>query len=306
MAPEHNNNRFNNNWIQNYFFVDMPATDSRYIYREKRQDAAHRLSGMLKVRLVTVDPLFIGSGFQELEGTQEGMQFVKQSLEENGKPIIPGSGLKGAVRQICRAVSQSCVPCKTDKKGQPIDLILPKITSPQCGPKANNACIICDMFGKMGWSSKVFFSDLVAEGGKTEHYRAAQQFAPHPDAVKYLNGGCHRYKFYYTDIRKDDKNYPQSDQLRAVPPKTVFIGEITYRNLDQKELGLLLFGLGQSQTISLKLGGYRNEGFGTVNLTLASDEIDDPQALANEYIDSVDNAVYRSIEQLENGMSYKT
>ena len=78
MAPEHKNNRFNSNWIQNYFFVDMPATDSRYIYREKRQDAAHRLSGMLKVRLVTVDPLFIGSGFQELEGTEEGMQFVRK------------------------------------------------------------------------------------------------------------------------------------------------------------------------------------------------------------------------------------
>ncbi len=327
MAPEHNNNRFNNNWIQNYFFVDMPATESRYIYRDKRRDAAHQYSGMLKVRLVTVDPLFIGSGFQELEGTEEGMQFVKQSLEENGKPIIPGSGLKGAVRHICRAVSKSCVPqdscrislprgtnlqCKPEKESYWLERATEeerakwaKMKKAQKEAKLDHACIVCDMFGKMGWSSKVFFSDLVAESGKTEHFRAAQQFAPHPDAEKYLNGGCHRYKFYYTDIRKDDKNSPQRDLLRAVPPKTVFTGEITYRNLDQKELGLLLFGLGQSRTISLKLGGYRNEGFGTVNLTLASDEIDDPQALANEYIDSVDNAVYRSIEQLENGMSYQ-
>ena len=170
--------------------------------------------------------------------------------------------------------------------------------------KLDHACIVCDMFGKMGWSSKVFFSDLVAESGKTEHFRAARQFAPHPDAKKYLDkGGRHAYKFYKTVISK--VTGPQNDLLRAVPPKTVFTGEITYRNLDQKELGLLLFGLGQSRTISLKLGGYRNEGFGTVNLTLASDEIDDPQALANEYIDSVDNAVSRSIKQLENGMSYQ-
>ena len=66
MAPEYQNS----NWIQNYFFVDMPATDSRYMRRDKRRDAAHQYSGMLKVRLVTVDPLFIGSGFQELENGQ--------------------------------------------------------------------------------------------------------------------------------------------------------------------------------------------------------------------------------------------
>ena len=294
MAPEYQNS----NWIQNYFFVDMPATDSRYMRRDKRRDAAHQYSGMLKVRLVTVDPLFIGSGFQELENGQ----FVKQSLTENGRPIIPGSGLKGAVRQICRAVSQSCVPQDLCRLG------LPNGTMLQCRPEKkaefDHACIVCDMFGKMGWGSKVFFSDLVAESEKTERFRAAQQFAPHPDAEKYLDSdGCHAYKFYKTLISEVTK--PQAEQLRAVPPKTVFTGEITYRNLDQKELGLLLFGLGQSRTISLKLGGYRNEGFGTVNLALASDEIDDPQALANEYIDSVDNAVYRSIEQLEKGMSYQ-
>lgn len=59
MAPEYRNN----NWIQNYFFVDFPVTDSRYVSRDKRLDAAHQLSGILKVQLVTVDPLFIGSGF---------------------------------------------------------------------------------------------------------------------------------------------------------------------------------------------------------------------------------------------------
>lgn len=122
------------------------------------------------------------------------------------------------------------------------------------------------MFGKMGWRSKVFFSDLIAEYKTTACFQAAQQFAPHPDAEKYLDeDGYHTYKFYKTRINSVTK--PQNDMLRAVPPNTVFIGEIAYRNLDQKELGLLLFGLGQSGSISLKLGGYRNEGFGTVNRT---------------------------------------
>lgn len=294
MAPEYKNS----NWIQNYFFVDFPVTDSQYVYRNTRRDAAHRFSGILTAQLVTVDPLFIGSGFQELENGQ----FVKQTLTEHGSPIIPGSSLKGAVRQICRAVSQSCVPQESCK------INLPKDTMRQCKPERkselDHACIICDMFGKMGWCSKVFFSDLIAENGRTERFRAAQQFAPHPDAEKYLDeDGYHAYKFYKTAISAVTK--PQNELLRAVPPKTVFTGEITYRNLDKQELGLLLFGLGQSGTISLKLGGYRNEGFGTVNITLVSDQISDPLAMTKEYIDCVDDALVFGIGPLENGMPYK-
>lgn len=83
----------------------------------------------------------------------------------------------------------------------------------------------------------------------------------YPDAKKYLDEhSCRRYKFYKTNISEVTEF--KKDQLRAVPPKTVFTGEITYRDPNKEELGLLLFGLGQSQKISLKSGGYRNEGFG--------------------------------------------
>ena len=296
MAPEYQNN----NWIQNYFFVEFPETKSQYMQRKNRQDAAHQLSGLLKVRLVTADPLFIGSGFQELEDGQ----FVKQTLAEHGSPVIPGSSLKGAVRQICRAVSQSCVPEEACR------ISLPRGTTLRCKTERkaefDQSCIVCDMFGKMGWGSKVFFSDLTAENGKTDRFQAAQQFAPHPEADKYLDSyHCHAYKFYKTMISEVTK--PKKDLLRAVPPKTVFTGEITYRNLDERELGLLLFGLGQSRTISLKLGGYRNEGFGTVNLTLTSDQISDPLALTNDYIDLVDedDILHNNILDLEDYMPYK-
>lgn len=294
MAPNYQNS----NWIQNYFFVDFPVTDSNYVSRENRRDKAHQSSGLLKVRLVTVDPLFIGSGFQELEDGQ----FVKQTLTESGNPVIPGSSLKGAVRHVCRAVSESCFSQDSCK------INLPEDTMRQCKPEKkselDHACIVCDMFGKMGWCSKVFFSDLIADHGKTERFQAAQQFAPHPDAEKYLDeNDYHAYKFYKTKITAVTK--PQNDMLRAVPPKTVFTGEITYRNLDQKELGLLLFGLGQSGTISLKLGGYRNEGFGTVNIKLTSDQISDPLAMTNQYITSVDRSSVFGIELLEDGMPYK-
>ena len=36
MAPEYRNN----NWIQNYFFVDFPVTAPRYVSRDKRLDTS--------------------------------------------------------------------------------------------------------------------------------------------------------------------------------------------------------------------------------------------------------------------------
>lgn len=114
--------------------------------------------------------------------------------------------------------------------------------------------------------------------------------------------GCHKYKFYKTKI--DEVTKPQTEQLRAVSPNVVFTGEITYQNLDEKELGLL-FGLGGSRTILLKIGGYRNEGFGTVNITLDSVQISDISALIKEYIGSLYDDLLKKIKQLEAGMSYK-
>ncbi len=303
MAPEYRNN----NWVDNAFFVELPATDSGYIQCEKRRDSAHKLSGLLKVRLVTVDPLFIGSGFQELEDGQ----FVKQTLTEHGKPVIPGSGLKGAVRQICRAVSQSCVPeekyiNRIGYQKKRVDIRLPSETMLQKKQAGNSGCIVCDMFGKMGWSSKVFFSDLIAESSETIRCRAAQQFSPNAAADRYLDYyGNHRYKFYRTKITKETK--PQNDQLRAVPPKTSFTGEITYRNLDERELELLLFALGQTKTISLKIGGYRNEKYGTVNLKLTSAEIPYIAASAKQYPKRVSQEnpfLAENIGLLESDMPY--
>lgn len=295
-------------WVQNYFFVDLPATDPNYIARGSRHDAAHCCSGKLHVRLRTVDPLFIGSGFQELEGGS----FVRQPLIEGDSAVIPASGLKGAVRQICRAVSASCVPNETysvpvfregKRKWDEHHITLPEHSRSAC--RGDLACIVCDMFGRMGWSGKVFFGDLTAEHPGTARYKAAQQYSPHPEDPAYRGeNGAHRYKFYRTVIPVISGRQ-QFELLRAVQPGTVFTGEITYRGLDARELALLMYGLGQSRTISLKLGGYRNEGFGTVNLELSGEELD-PEALAAEHRKNAGAAAEAGIAQLEAGMTYKT
>ena len=286
----------NTEWVENYFFIEMPRTFTDYVTSQTRRSSSYRYSGKLQVRLITADPLFIGSGFQELENGK----FVKQTMIENGRLLIPGSSLKGAVRQICRVISHSCVP----KENR---INLPPGTKKQC--RDQEACIVCDMFGKMGWCSKVFFSDLTSESDHTEIIFAARQFSPHPDAKKYKDDeGYHSYKLYKTKI--DTKSNPQDEKLRAVPPGTVFFGEISYRNLDERELELLLFALGQTKTISLKIGGYRNEGFGTVNLELTSEDIPDIEATAKKYAERIervdeDTFLTENITYLEQGMPYK-
>ena len=61
-------------------------------------------AGKLKLKLTTLSPLHIGGGDRDYD--ENGNVIVKQMCR-NGKAVIPGSSLKGAVRSIAEAVSYS-------------------------------------------------------------------------------------------------------------------------------------------------------------------------------------------------------
>ena len=276
-------------------FVPCLPTDAQYMLRKNRRGAAHRLSCRLSVTLVTVSPLFIGSGTQVTEQTEDGPHIVRQTLTENGRAVIPGSGLRGAVRQICRAVSHSCMP---PERG--LRLQLPPGTLraciPQKEPPADTGCIVCDLFGKPGWASKVSFGDLVsAADPPTVRIRMPRQRAALQENAG--QSGFYAYKFYRTDTASAEN--PDGERIRAAGCGVTFTGEIICRNLSEEELDLLLFALGQSHAIALKLGAFRNAGLGTVRLSLTSDEISDIAARAGQYEANPDAGIRRNIAVLK-------
>lgn len=103
---------YNNNTTaqpDNYDFVPFPSSVNN-TYVNDIQNRRGPNSGYAEIEITTVDNLYIGSGFSHYESG-------KGILSETQK-IIPASSLKGAVRQVARAVSDGCIP--QDKIAVPV------------------------------------------------------------------------------------------------------------------------------------------------------------------------------------------
>jgi hypothetical protein len=86
--------------------------------------------------------------------------------------------------------------------------------------KSPNVCIVCDMFGAPGLSSRYFFSDLILEKGDVE-------------ILKEMNG------------------------IEAAKPNSVFSGEVIGINANFVELGILFTGLELYSDIPVLIGAFK-------------------------------------------------
>lgn len=239
-------NNYNNTGPSNYEFLPFIKP------RKFTADSKKVFSGYIEIELITVDKLFIGSGMSHFDG----VNIPASTLQENGKLIIPGSSLKGAVRHISRAVSPSCIP---DAKENEIRNGYFK----KC--RLDDCCIVCDMFGMMSKASKLRFTDLTSENGKTVKIKVPAQFEPKKNTDKYKEDRKFiGYKFYYTDC--EERNAPKRESVEAIVENTSFTGKIFFNKLYKEELQLLMFSLSFSKLISLKLGKFKADGFGTCNI----------------------------------------
>ena len=92
-----------NTMPKNYDFVPFVKPNVKY---SNSCDNSGRKSGYLKIKFIVEEELYVGSGF--VSETKNG--FTYETMKHNGKCIIPGSSVKGVIRNICRAVSDGCIP----------------------------------------------------------------------------------------------------------------------------------------------------------------------------------------------------
>lgn len=106
------------NYPNPYDFVSLEqnAEPSRYKWNEAESGLAYwrpdRYSGSLACVLRPETPLFV-------HGAQQQGQEQRRFMRLNGRPGIPGSSLKGAIRSIYEIVSDSCLSSITDKYQAP-------------------------------------------------------------------------------------------------------------------------------------------------------------------------------------------
>lgn len=122
----------------------------------------------------TIDPIHIGTANEGLDPTQVDDPVIKDA---SGKPIIPGSSLKGVIRstfetvmrgigeEVCDVFEQKKDVCITDEF---LKEIAGRGMSPEVQAKLiyEKSCCVCRLFGGRGFASKLQFKDCTFIGDK--------------------------------------------------------------------------------------------------------------------------------------------
>ncbi|MFN3929342.1 MAG: RAMP superfamily CRISPR-associated protein, partial [Thermoflexus sp.] len=109
------------------------------------------LSGRLELEIeVRSDYLYVGSGQIELFNNRGREQAYYAFARRDGQLIIPGTSIKGAVRSVVEAISNSCVKLITSRERLP----------PSHQPCDEDAlCPACRLFGVTGYRGRAHFAD---------------------------------------------------------------------------------------------------------------------------------------------------
>ncbi|NLO82722.1 MAG: hypothetical protein GX094_06660 [Clostridiales bacterium] len=245
------------------------------------------LEGIIPITIETLTPVHISSGRYNVRGNNIYKEFVRI----NGRIVIPGTSLKGCIRNIAESISYSCISERDrERRKMPANKF----------HLSDQKCIICDMFGSWGNRSKLVFRDIKLENEKTEIIGLPRSFAPHPESNYYIKDGKYKgYKFYKHGINGiQPKGSVHYEFVRA---GARFKGEITFRGLTDAQLELLCFALGLSGDINPKIGYGKNYFYGSV--TISSEE--KWAELARNYFQKCPQDIKANIRRLIDILNYK-
>lgn len=210
-------------------------------------------SDVLACELKTLTPLCIHSAFR--------------SLTDDQRPVIPGSSLRGMVRNMLEMLGASCLRL-VDRPGPGAPGELRR-----CTP--DSACIACRMFGftegDYSWASKVLFTDArpFAERGAptfswTHCVLARRYSGPAAESGAWA-------LFPAGPVTVPCLPSPGRNTTRCVAAGSRFRFRVEYLNLDPEELSLLLFSLTlshESYDLCHKLGYAKALGLGACKIRI--------------------------------------
>ena len=216
-----------------------------------------RWTGNLLLLLETPRGQFVspGTGRLSLTRWESGGEVVAQQVARAaGVPVIPGSGIKGAVRTIFELLSFSCNPIGH--------------RSTACDKRS--CCEACSLFGLMSWNGRASFGDAVPANPGSVRVKVERVPIPWLPRAERTRG-----EFRLYDLREAE----ELDRGRRVWVKRskelareVLSGELETRlsfwNVTREEMGrlLLCMGLGADDAtrFALRLGGVKYDGKGAV------------------------------------------
>ena len=225
----------------------------------------------LNASVEALEPLRVGVGRATTVTSPTDLPVVKLRVGEREVPVIPGSSWKGVFRStayklalvrnvghtLCTGLAGHgegalCFDRELEE-GQRLGVLIDGLEqegTAKAFRKAaelimKHACILCKVFGSVGYASHVFFADSLPKNGRYRlGYRAMV-------ALDRRTGTVARGPF----------------TPEFVEPGSVFTFELRAVNLPNYALGLLADVVFEIQAGRVKVGGFKSRGFGRVRFT---------------------------------------
>jgi CRISPR/Cas system CSM-associated protein Csm3 (group 7 of RAMP superfamily) len=226
------------------------------------------LAGRLELTFTVVSEyLFVGSGAYGFDPNAQGDRpdVWYTFYRRNGQICVPGTSIKGAIRAIVEAISNSCVSQIRRPREQ---VNSHHHQACRFRDENNPLCPACRLFGTTGYRGRVHFSDFLPNGEvRNEIVKIGELWEPKRyDSTK--------RRFYESkSFQPTGDSRPQSGFrfVEAVRKETKFQGILMFENLSEAELGLLFHALGWAVeggrviiAFAPKVGGAKPRCFGSV------------------------------------------
>ncbi|MGJ3250426.1 MAG: RAMP superfamily CRISPR-associated protein [Elainellaceae cyanobacterium] len=265
--PRHSENTENSNVVDKpYALVPFPSSRpqlKRPIGHDRYR--SDRLHGKLGLKLTVKTAVHVSTGIVAMgSDVGERIPLIKTMAQGEQKRLtIPGSSLKGVVRSVYEAITNSTLAVVSSKyKGK-----MPKDRLP-CRKK-DQLCPASLVFGAMDWQGLIHFTDATCEAAKPATGFMPPLFRPRPDQRQayFQSGQAVGRKFYFNAMKAvsgGDRGIP----VQQAGTEYVFKTNLQFINLSQAELGTLLIILGQDAKypMALKVGGGKPIGMGTMTV----------------------------------------
>ena len=240
----------------------------------------NRLHGTIYLTLKVQTSLHISTGAVVL-GSDIGskISLLKTMIQGvDAKLSIQGSSLKGCIRSVYEAITNSTLGAITSKYKEKI----PTERLP-CKNK-EKLCPASRGFGALDWQGLLDFNDANCERIGFSTGFMPSLYAPRPNCdAYYQRGKLAGRKFYYNMSKAIEKGQRDGISVQQAGKEYTFKTQVTFKNLLPEELGTLLIILGQDKKypMALKVGGGKPIGMGT--MTVNVDKINQPQNLKQRY-----------------------
>ena len=253
-----------------FFWVslDKPPQKDRPVFHEKFEGWTGHLVWEIEV---LSDYLYVGRGNLDLVRLPDGHEQARYAFaRRDGKLVVPATSVKGAVRAVFEAITNSCVSQRHRRENRSLSVVHMACGLVRKGKEGKaQLCPACRVFGTTGYRGRVYFSDAVPVGDvPTKTIKIADLWPPRQ--VRKAR------KFYQTKAFQGQDLRPRKNTrfLEVVPKGSRFCTTLYFENLSGAEMGALMRALGlglhssKPNTIvyafPLKLGGAKPRCLGSV------------------------------------------